>query len=147
VQEFIAKLNAQSGKQYRLPSEAEWEYACRAGATQRYCGGDNPDDLVWYGNEKVGKSPHPVATRKPNAWGLYDMSGNVWEWVEDCYQNRYSEAQRDGRSHTSGQCEARVLRGGSWSNAADTPRAANRYKRTVNDRFNNNGFRLARELP
>ncbi|MDO9011450.1 MAG: SUMF1/EgtB/PvdO family nonheme iron enzyme [Gallionella sp.] len=147
VQEFIAKLNAQSGKQYRLPSEAEWEYACRAGATQRYCGGDNPDDLAWYGNEKIGKSPHPVATRKPNAWGLYDMSGNVWEWVEDCYQNQYSEAQRDGRSHTSAQCDARVLRGGSWSNAADTPRAANRYKRTVNDRFNNNGFRLARGLP
>lgn len=147
VQEFIAKLNAQSGKQYRLPSEAEWEYACRAGATQRYCGGDDPDDLAWYGDKKIGKSPQPIATKQPNAWGLYDMSGNVWEWVEDCYDNRYSDAQRDGRSHTSGQCDARVLRGGSWSNTADTPRSANRYKRSVNDRFNNNGFRLARGLP
>lgn len=147
VQEFIVKLNAQSGKHYRLPSEAEWEYACRAGGTQRYCGGRHLDDLAWYGNKKIGKSPHPVATKNPNAWGLYDMSGNVWEWVEDCYHNRYSDAQRDGRSHTSGQCDARVLRGGSWSNDADTPRSANRYKRTANARFNNNGFRLARDLP
>jgi len=147
VQEFIARLNAQSGKRYRLPSEAEWEYACRAGGTQRYCGGDNPDELAWYGDRKIGHSPHPVATRKPNAWGLYDMSGNVWEWVEDCYNNRYSDAQRDGRSHTSGQCDARVLRGGSWSNDADTPRSANRYKRGAAARFKNNGFRLARGLP
>lgn len=141
VQEFIARLNAQSGKRYRLPSEAEWEYACRAGGTQRYCGGNNPDELAWYGDRKIGHSPHPVATRKPNAWGLYDMSGNVWEWVEDCYAHRYS----DGRSRTG--CDERVLRGGSWSNDADTPRSANRYKRSAAARFNNNGFRLARGLP
>lgn len=145
VQKFIARLNAQSGKRYRLPSEAEWEYACRAGGTQRYCGGDNLDELAWYGDRKIGKTPHLVATMKPNAWGLYDMSGNVWEWVEDCYNNRYGDAQRDGRSRTS--CDARVLRGGSWSNAADTPRSANRYKRSADARFNNNGFRLARGLP
>lgn len=143
VQAFIVRLNAQSGKHYRLPSEAEWEYACRAGGTQRYCGGDNPDELAWYGDRKIGHSPHPVAGKKPNAWGLYDMSGNVWEWVEDCYAHRYS----DGRSRTVGRCDARVLRGGSWSNEADTPRSANRYKRSANDRFNNNGFRLARGLP
>lgn len=141
VQEFIARLNAQSGKRYRLPSEAEWEYACRAGGTERYCGGNNPDELAWYGDRKIGKSPHPVATRKPNAWGLYDMSGNVWEWVEDCYAHRY------GDRRTGGQCDERVLRGGSWSNDADTPRSANRYKRSAAARFNNNGFRLARGLP
>ncbi len=141
VQEFISKLNAQSGKKYRLPTEAEWEYACRAGGKHEYCGSDNPDSVAWYGNAKIGKTPHPVATKEPNAWGLYDMSGNVWEWVDDCYQKRYSGAQ----SQDKPSCE-RVLRGGSWSNDADTPRAANRYKRSAKDRVNNNGFRLARNL-
>lgn len=140
AQEFIVRLNARTGKQYRLPSEAEWEYACRAGGTHAYCGSKNPDAVAWYGNEKIGKTPHPVAGREPNAWGLYDMSGNVWEWVGDCYRDRYSDAQKD-------TCDARVLRGGSWSNEADTPRAANRYKRLAKERFNNSGFRLARGLP
>jgi formylglycine-generating enzyme required for sulfatase activity len=139
VQEFISKLNAQSGKKYRLPTEAEWEYACRAGGNSTYCGSDNPDSVAWYGNDKIGKTPHPVATKAPNAWGLYDMSGNVWEWVDDCYQKHY----RGGESDANASCE-RVLRGGSWSNDADTPRAANRYKRAANERLNNNGFRLAR---
>lgn len=139
AQEFIAKLNARTGKQYRLPSEAEWEYACRAGGAHEYCGSKNPDAVAWYGNEKIGKTPHPVATREPNAWGLYDMSGNVWEWVGDCYRDRYSDAQKE-------VCDARVLRGGSWSNEADTPRASNRYKRLAKERFNNGGFRLARGL-
>lgn len=142
AQEFIIKLNARSGKQYRLPSEAEWEYACRAGGTHHYCGGNNLDSVAWYGNDKAGKTPHAVAGKQPNAWGLYDMSGNVWEWVEDCYRDRYSAQQADGRT----SCDARVLRGGSWSNEADTPRAANRYRRVAKDRFNNNGFRLARGL-
>lgn len=141
VQEFIARLNAKSGRHYRLPTEAEWEYACRAGGKHEYCGSDNPDSVSWYGNAKIGKTPHPVATKEPNAWGLYDMSGNVWEWVGDCYQKRYSGAQ----SQDKPSCE-RVLRGGSWSNDADTPRAANRYKRSAKDRVNNNGFRLARNL-
>lgn len=141
VQEFIVKLNAKSGKQYRLPTEAEWEYACRAGGKQEYCGSDNPDSVAWYGNKKAGKTPHPVANKEPNAWGLYDMSGNVWEWVDDCYQKRYSGAHSDAKA----SCE-RVLRGGSWSNDADTPRSANRYKRAANERLNNNGFRLARSL-
>lgn len=134
IHEFIDKLNAKSGKKYRLPSEAEWEYACRAGGTHRYCGSDNLDAVAWYGN----KTPHPVATREANAWGLYDMSGNVWEWIEDCYSSHYGDMQ--------GSCDARVLRGGSWSNEADTPRSANRYKRLAKERFNNGGFRLAREL-
>ncbi|MEI7456717.1 MAG: SapC family protein [Nitrosomonadales bacterium] len=137
AQGFILKLNTQSGKSYRLPSEAEWEYACRAGKNQRYCGGNNPDDLAWYNN----KTPHPVALKQANAWGLYDMSGNVWEWVDDCY---HAHAVQGDHKQT---CEARVLRGGSWSNDADTPRAANRYKRAASERVNNNGFRLARTLP
>jgi formylglycine-generating enzyme required for sulfatase activity len=146
AQKFIIKLNAQSGKQYRLPSEAEWEYACRAGGTQRYCGSDNLDSVAWSGNEKIGKTPHAVATKEPNSWGLYDMSGNVWEWVEDCYHDSYSGVQSSG-ANTTGNCDMRVLRGGGWSNDADVPRAANRYKRALKDRFDNNGFRLARGLP
>lgn len=147
AQDFINKLNALSGKSYRLPSEAEWEYACRAGGTQRYCGSDNLDSIAWYGNEKIGKTPHSVAGKQANAWGLYDMSGNVWEWVSDCYHDRYSGAPDDGSSWTKDSCDARVLRGGSWSNEADTPRSANRYKRTAKERLNNNGFRLARSIP
>lgn len=136
AQQFISKLNTMSGKKYRLPNEAEWEYACRAGGTQTYCGSDNPDAVAWYG--KAGRTPHPVATKEANAWGLYDMSGNVWEWVEDCYSKHYGES--------TSRCDARVLRGGSWSNDADTPRSANRYKRQDSERFNNAGFRLAKEL-
>jgi formylglycine-generating enzyme required for sulfatase activity len=141
AQEFISKLNAKSGKKYRLPTEAEWEYACRAGGKNTYCGSDNLDSVAWYGSAKIGKTPHPVAAKSPNAWGVYDMSGNVWEWVEDCYQKHYRGGVSDGQA----RCE-RVLRGGSWSNDADTPRAANRYKRAAGERLNNNGFRLARSL-
>lgn len=137
AQEFINKLNMITGKSYRLPSEAEWEYACRAGKNQRYCGGNNPDELAWYNN----KTPHPVALKQANAWGLYDMSGNVWEWVDDCYHTRATQGDRKET------CDTRVLRGGSWSNDEDTPRAANRYKRSAKERVNNNGLRLARTLP
>ncbi|HCI52360.1 MAG TPA: hypothetical protein DE312_03360 [Gallionella sp.] len=139
AQEFINKLNTTTGKSYRLPSEAEWEYACRAGKNQRYCGGNNPDELAWYNN--AGKAPHPVASKQANAWGLYDMSGNVWEWVDDCYHPRATQGDRKET------CDTRVLRGGSWSNDEETPRAANRYKRTAGERVNNNGLRLARTLP
>lgn len=137
AQEFINKLNRITGKSYRLPSEAEWEYACRAGKKQRYCGGNNPDELAWYNT----KTPHPVALKQANAWGLYDMSGNVWEWVDDCYHTRATQGDRKET------CDTRVLRGGSWSNDEDTPRAANRYKRSAKERVNNNGLRLARTLP
>jgi formylglycine-generating enzyme required for sulfatase activity len=141
AQEFIAKLNAKSGNKYRLPTEAEWEYACRAGGKNTYCGSDSPASVAWYGNKQIGSAPHPVATKAANAWGVYDMSGNVWEWVEDCYRKHYRSEEVDGNA----RCE-RVLRGGSWSNDADTPRAANRYKRAAGERLNNNGFRLARSL-
>lgn len=118
VQTFIGKLNAQNdGYRYRLPSEAEWEYACRAGTTGDYAG--NLDTLAWYGDNSGGKT-HPVGTKQPNGWGLYDMHGNVWEWVEDWYGAYPSGAVTDPTGPSSGT--SRTYRGGGYSdNKQATP--------------------------
>ena len=127
IKDFIQKLNVKTGKQYRLPSEAEWEYACRAGGQHRYCGSNNLDAVAWYeGNS--GGSTHPVAGKQPNAFGLYDMTGNVWEWVEDCY---------------SGDCANRVLRGGSWYGKTALLLASYRLWFEPTHKYFNDGFRLA----
>lgn len=148
AQEFIQRLSEKTGRQYRLPSEAEWEYACRAGGAHLYCGGDNPDSVSWYGGMATpagnsGKTTNPVATRQPNAFGLYDMSGNVWEWVEDSYHENYDGAPTDG-SAWQGDGALRVPRGGSWSYLQ---RAAKRGGSEPTYRFGTIGFRLARTLP
>lgn len=148
AQEFIEKLNEQTGKQYRLPSEAEWEYACRAGGRHTYCGSDDPDSAGWYGGLATpagnsGKSTNPVATRQANAWGLYDMSGNVWEWVEDVYYDSYRDAPADG-SARQGDSLLRIPRGGSWSYLQP---AAKRGGSESDFRYSTIGFRLARTLP
>lgn len=147
VQDFIKKLNARTGKTYRLPSEAEWEYACRAGGQHKYCGSDDVGAVAWY-NENSDSGPHPVAGKRPNAWGLYDMSGNVLEWVEDCYHDSYKEAPKDGSAWTGcGSYAGRMLRGGSWSNYAGGTRAASRYSNSPGFLAGDGGFRLARMLP
>ncbi|HLP98774.1 MAG TPA: SUMF1/EgtB/PvdO family nonheme iron enzyme [Sideroxyarcus sp.] len=148
VQEFIKKLNAKTGKNYRLPSEAEWEYACRAGGRHAYCGSDNADAVAWNGMNSGGylfKAPHPVATKQANAFGLYDMSGNVWEWVEDGYHADYQGAPADGSAWSGGS--QRVLRGGSWGKEIKYGRAASRSRFGTNYRDFSYGFRLARTLP
>ncbi len=143
--EFIQKLNAKTGKQYRLPSEAEWEYACRAGMQNEYCGGDNANSVAWY-YATSGESTHPVATKQPNAWGLYDMSGNVWEWVEDIYHPDYIGAPTDG-SAWQGDGVKRVLRGGSWFLYAFGVRPTYRNFNLPTFRYYDIGFRVAATLP
>ena len=148
VQAYIQKLNAKTGKQYRLPTEAEWEYACRAGEEHEFCGSDNADSVAWNSFNSGSyffNTPHPVATKKANAFGLYDMSGNVWEWVEDTYHNNYVGAPTDGSAWEGGSM--RVLRGGSWGKDAKYGRAAVRNKFGTNYRDFSYGFRLARTLP
>ena len=137
---FISRLNAKTGRTYRLPSEAEWEYACRAGSREEYCGSNRVDDVGWYS----GKATNPVAGKQANAWGLHDMSGNVWEWTEDCWNRNYSSAPTDGSAWTAGDCSQRVVRGGSWSGVPQNLRAALRFGSTSANRDVINGFRVAR---
>jgi uncharacterized caspase-like protein/formylglycine-generating enzyme required for sulfatase activity len=129
AQAFIQKLNQKTGKEYRLPTEAEWEYACYGGNQSEYCGGNDHDAVGWAGSPFSG-STHPAGQKQSNGYGLYDMSGNVWEWTNDC---------------GSEDCARRVLRGGSWHNTL-AARAVQRisYKPAVRD--SNYGFRLARTL-
>ncbi len=149
IQQYIQMLNAKSGQRYRLPSEAEWEHAARAGSTSKWSFGSEESQLgeyAWY-RANSNSSTHGVGQKKPNAFGLYDMHGNVWEWVQDCGNDNYSGAPYDGSAWTSGTCGQRVLRGGSWDNVASDTRAAVRYRDVTTLRFNFLGFRLARTAP
>ena len=145
AKQFIQKLNSKTGKQYRLPSEAEWEYACRAGSQTEYCGGDNVDSVAWY-TSNSGDATHASAQKEANAFGLYDMSGNVWEWVEDSYHDNYNGAPTDG-TVWQGDGAMRVLRGGSWDFLPQSARAAYRLRFEPAYRVSGFGFRLARMLP
>lgn len=154
AQEYVIKLSAKTGKTYRLPSEAEWEYACRGGSSQRYCGSDDLNAVAWWGGGYVnsggnsGKTTNPVARKLANGFGLYDMSGNVQEWVEDCYHDSYSGAPVDGSAWVSGNCSyGRVVRGGSWANRPQDARSAKRGRGLTAYRLNDLGFRPARMLP
>ena len=128
----------------RLPTEAEWEYAARAGSTTKYYWGNGaPDAYAWYDGNS-GQKTHPVGQKQPNAWGLYDMSGNVWEWCSDWYNEDYyaNSPAQDSKGPSSGT--GRVLRGGSWFNLPESLRSANRVRNGPDDRFINNGFRCVR---
>jgi formylglycine-generating enzyme required for sulfatase activity len=133
AQAFCKKLSQITGKTYRLPTEAEWEYACRAGTTTRYYFGDDANqlgDYAWY-NGNSQDTTHPVGQKKPNAWGLYDMSGNVWEWCEDNWHNSYKNAPSDGSAWLTNDNNLKLLRGGSWVNPPANCRSASRYNGIV----------------
>jgi len=148
VQEFIKKLNVEEGTdKYRLPSEAEWEYACRAGTTTRYSFGDSESKLgefAWYFKDP-GEKTHPVGQKEPNSWGLHDMHGNVGEWVQDKWHDSYDGAPTDGSAWESGDGADRVIRGGGWFDAAGRCRSAVRYHNVPRSHYDYLGFRLLRE--
>lgn len=124
---FIDKLNSMTGQNFRLPTEAEWEFAARGGNNSnhyQYSGSNNLDDVAWYGGNS-GDKTHTVATKQPNELGIYDMSGNVWEWCSDRYGNYSSISQTNPTGPNSGS--GRVIRGGSWLNDARGCRSSNRY--------------------
>lgn len=148
AQMFVREMNRVSGQHLNLPSEAQWEYACRAGGQHSsYCGQGFLTKLAWVeGNGDY--HTHPVGKKKANAWNLYDMSGNVREWVEDCYSDSYSSAPADGSPVQRGtECALRVQRGGAWIDAPQPARAANRSGVAPTLRNGLAGFRLARTLP
>jgi formylglycine-generating enzyme required for sulfatase activity len=148
-QDFLRRLNRKHtspGATFRLPTEAEWEYACRAGSTTRWCFGDEEARLgeyAWY-NDNSERTTHPVGQKKGNAWALYDMHGNVWEWCADWYEGEYygSSPSNDPKGPNSGRY--RVRRGGSWSGNPRYTRSADRAGLTPDDRNQNYGFRVAR---
>jgi len=148
VQTFLAALNTMDpGKGYRLPTEAEWEYAARAGTAGDYGGTGVLDQMGWY-EDNSGSRTHPVAQKQPNHWGLFDMHGNVWEWVQDWYSATYYQYCVDNGIVNDPPGPAtgtnRVLRGGSAVNGATFARSATRTFGLPSDRYLNGGFRLAR---
>ena len=143
-------LSEQTGERYRLPSEAEWEYAARAGSTTKYGWGNdighNRANCDGCGSQWDDEKTAPVGSFNPNAFGLHDMHGNLWEWVQDCWNGSYQGAPADGSAWTSGDCERRGLRGGSWGFRPGFLRAAYRFRDSTGDRYDVFGFRVARTL-
>ena len=147
-------MSQKTGKTYRLPSEAEWEYAARAGTSTKWSFGDNESqlsDYAWYlGNSKRwfgGAQTQRVAQKRPNAFGLFDMHGNVWEWVQDCWHDNYSGAPMDGSAWTTACSNSnRILRGGSWIDFSVSLHSANRSRSAPDSRYDSFGLRLARTL-
>jgi formylglycine-generating enzyme required for sulfatase activity len=145
VQEFIRRLNQTSGKNYRLPAEAEWEYAARSGGKkEKWAGTSNESELgeyAWY-TANSGSQTHPVGQKKPNGLGFYDMSGNVWEWVNDWYDENYYKTSPKNNPRGPDRGSERVLHGGSWRGSPGTVRAAFRFRGNPASRDEGIGFRL-----
>ncbi len=146
VQDFISKLNTKTGKTYRLPTEAEWEYAARGGMSRKghkYAGHNNVDYVAWYGDTS-GDTTHPVGLKRANELGIYDMSGNVWEWCEDDWHTSYHGALSSNQAWVDNpRASWRVFRGGSWTNSPQYCRVSYRNGYLPKHRGFNLGFRLA----
>jgi formylglycine-generating enzyme required for sulfatase activity len=150
AQQYVAWLTRMTGQPYRLLTEAEWEYAARAGTTTAYYWGDeigtgnaNCDGC---GSQRDNKEPTPVGSFAPNAFGLYDMAGNVWQWVEDCNHSDYGGAPTDGSAWISGECSSRIARGGSGYAGLENVRSATRAWESPGVGYDGLGFRVARTL-
>ncbi len=144
VQEFIIVLNKKTGKNNRLPTEAEWEFAARGGIKSKgykYAGSNNIDDVAWYDKNSNNKT-HLVGQKKANELGIYDMSGNVWEWVQDKWHNNYNDAPNDGSAWETGESLRRVLRGSGWGSGAGYCRVASRGYDGPGSSGSGLGFRL-----
>ena len=150
AQQFIAWLNTRTGQKYRLPTEAEWEYAARAGTSTPFWWGKDPGtnraNCTGCGATFNGESA-PAGSFQESPFGIVDMAGNAAEWVEDCWHDSYRGAPTDGTAWTSAQCRERVLRGGSFANDANSARTTARFKYDADVRYYANGFRVARDLP
>ena len=154
AQSYVSWLSRQTGEEYRLPTEAEWEYAARAGTTTKYSWGNEigvnrancrPTEEYGTCGDRFEYTA-PVGSFAANPWGLYDMHGNVWEWVQDCWNGSYADAPADGSAWLSGDCSVRVVRGGSCLINPRNLRAANRNWLTTGNRISISGFRVARTL-
>jgi formylglycine-generating enzyme required for sulfatase activity len=146
AQQFVEKLSKLTGKKYRLPSEAEWEYAARAGTTKEFHDSDDPaalDAYAWF-RANSGMEVHSVGSKRPNRFGLYDMHGNVWEWTQDCWNPDYKGAPATQAAWEQGNCELRINRGGAWVSTARMLRSAfrSRFSSTLKSPYF--GLRVAR---
>lgn len=151
AQTYVKWLSKTTGKPYRLPTEVEWEYAARGGTSTRF----------WWGaqlqNGKAAckdcgppwqkEAPSPVGSYASNPFGLYDVNGNVWEWVSDCWHSSYKGAPADARAWDEANCRVRVIRGGSWLDGADYMPSSTRFRYDASVRYTQNGFRIARDIP
>jgi formylglycine-generating enzyme required for sulfatase activity len=150
AQLYVKWLTKVSGKPYRLPTEAEWEYAARGGTTSRYAWGDDmrrgSANCKDCGDPWQADGPAPVASFPANAYGLHDMNGSVWEWVEDCWHSTYKNAPADARAWTESFCPVHVIRGGSWRDGASYMPTTTRFKYDGSVRHSQNGFRVVRDM-
>jgi formylglycine-generating enzyme required for sulfatase activity len=149
IQKFIKKLNTKTGQNYRLPTEAEWEYAARGGNQSKgyqYAGSNTINEVAWYGYDKSGKKTHQVGTKKANELGIYDMSGNVWESCSDWYASDYYKNSPSNNPEGPISSDDRVIRGGAWNGKPDDCRVT--YRTSSGDNpyssYNNIGFRVVR---
>ncbi len=144
IQQFISKLNAKTGKKYRLPSEAEWEYAARGGKKSKgykYAGSNEIEAVAWYDENSEDKT-HPVGQKSPNELGIYDMTGNVWEWCSDRYEESYYSSSPGNKPQGPASGRYRVFRGGSWKFLPEYCRVSDRISYYPDFRYNDLGFRL-----
>ncbi len=157
AQAYVQWLSRVTGKNYYLPSETQWEYAARAGTTSAWSFGDTAAKAKQYAwsEDNSANALHPIGRLLPNAWGLYDMHGNVWEWVQDCYEHwddydywdpRYGKAPHDDKAWQDGTCNNRVARGGSWNDGVARLRSASRYYNSPLHATDRVGIRVARAL-